>query len=94
MKLPDSRKGPNHPLLLIEWIDSCSTRGWNPPANISRAPTHCFSVGWLLEETSHVVLLVASAGLTPQDDFDDVAGQITIPKVAIVRRRVLASKRL
>lgn len=93
-RLPRSQRGPKTALLMVEWVDSCTTRGWIDPHSISKHAKSCFSVGWVIHEDDTVVSLAASAGLNDEDGFDSVDGHMTIPKVAIIRTKTLATSRL
>lgn len=92
--LPGSRKSPKHPLVLVEWVDSCTTAGWQFVSDISPTAKTCFSVGWIYRQSKQVVQLAASAGMTDSDGFDQVQGGITIPRGAIIRIKKLAKGRL
>lgn len=76
------------PLLYIEWLDHCSRKdgSWADPDELARElkPIVVSSVGWLIKETDHYLLLVSSnAG------GDNVGGDCLILKNCISRRRVL-----
>ncbi len=52
-------KPKEHPLVLVEWIDSCGlARKWHDPSIIEEyAPLKCKSVGWLgRKDTDYLVM--------------------------------------
>lgn len=68
----------------IEWLDSHSTHlpgTWHEPEALSNKITVIYSVGFILKESSKSVTLVSSV------TEGQVAGDITIPKVAIIKRK-------
>lgn len=79
---------------MVEWVDSCTTRGWINPLDISKAAKTAFTVGWVVHEDDKVLSLAGSAGMNDKDGFDSVDGHMTIPKVSIIRRRTLSKTRL
>jgi hypothetical protein len=79
-------------LVLIEWEDSHSGRGWQEMNQLKKAsePLYCRSVGWLAAEKNGCVVLVPHVS---GEKNDEVAvhgcGDLTIPKRAITRTTVL-----
>lgn len=76
--------------IYVEWDDSSS---WNRgpwvhqrDAKVER-PTRCKTLGFILEETSTHITLVGTS-----DGADYVSGDMTIPKSAIRKRRVVRWK--
>lgn len=83
------KKKKSMPLLLVEWVDSHSGKGWQPMSEIEAAarPIHCRSVGWLVSERSGTTVLVAHVSGENVDDIRQFgAGDMAIPTKAIVRR--------
>lgn len=79
-------------LVLIEWIDSHSGRGWQTLENLesSAKPLYCRSVGWLVSENKKCKVVVPHiAGEKNGDTVIQGCGDLTIPAKAIVRMRVL-----
>jgi len=72
-------------LLLIEWIDSCSSGGWKGKEDINTEPSHCFSVGLAFKETEEAITLVLSGA----NDTREYADTMTIPVGSIKRIREL-----
>jgi hypothetical protein len=88
-------RGPNVKLVMVEWVDSCSYGGiWKDPSELDGGAKTCFTVGWVIHENAKSLTLASSAGLNATDGFDQVAGDMTIPRAAITRTKVLAKKRL
>lgn len=78
-------------LVLIEWVDSYASSGWQEVSSIEPEVLVCRSVGWVIRETDST--LVVAPHLTDEDG--DAAptqanGLMTIPVCAIVSRRPLA----
>ena len=79
-------------LVLVEWVDSHSGRGWQDFDQLRAASTllHCRSVGWVAsEENGCVVLVPHISGEKNGDIALHGCGDLTIPKKAIVRTTVL-----
>jgi hypothetical protein len=83
----------NKPLVLIEWLDAHSGRGWQTEEQLSATaePLYCRSVGWLVKETEDCKVVVPHiSGERDGEQFLTGCGDLTIPTKAIVRLRVLA----
>lgn len=79
-------------LVLVEWLDSHSGRGWQQLEEIEQAaePLYCRSVGWLVKETKECKVLVPHiAGEANGDIILLGCGDLTIPIKAIKRLTVL-----
>jgi len=79
-------------LVLIEWLDSHSGRGWQTIEELERAaePLYCRSVGWLLKETKHCKVIVPHIGGEENGDILLLGcGDLTIPAKAIIKITVL-----
>jgi len=79
-------------LLMIEWVDSHSSRGWQDFETIenSAEALYCQSVGWLAAENKDVVSLVPHiAGERNGNQKLQGCGDLTIPKRAIIKTTVL-----
>lgn len=81
-------------LVLIEWLDSHSGRGWQDIENIRSAvtPLYCRTVGWLVAETEECKMIVPHiAGERNGDLMLQGCGDIAIPTVSIVKMTILQS---
>lgn len=81
-----------HKLVLIEWLDSHSGRGWQPLDEIQHEtePAHCRSVGWLVAQNKKSAVLVPHISGEKNGDLRLFGrGEITIPTKAVVRMTVL-----
>ena len=79
-------------LVLVEWLDAHSGRGWQDVAQIERAaePLYCRSVGWLVFESKDCKVLVPHvAGERNGEVMLQGCGDMTIPTSAIVKMKVL-----
>lgn len=79
-------------LVLIEWEDSHSGRGWQPMDRIAVAaePLFCQSVGWLLKETKDCKVIVPHIGGERNGDVMlQGCGDLVIPAKAITKMTVL-----
>lgn len=76
------------PLVVIDWVDSCSNGGvWHSADEVrSSEPSACRSVGWVVREDRRA--LVLASHLSPHQ----MSGDMCIPKKAITRRRRIAGK--
>lgn len=85
----DIKKQPD--ILLIDWIDSCSTSGWQH-SNDCKAEMlmTCQTVGFFVDETKD--RLCVGLNRTTKEGFTPFGELITIPKVAIKRKRKLKIK--
>ena len=84
---------PPYPLVFVRWLDSygCSSE-WSEISNADEPVSHeCLSVGWLVQETSEVIVLVPhySPAHKRIGAEEQGCGDMTIPKVAIKSRRIL-----
>lgn len=79
-------------LVLIEWLDSHSGRGWQTIEDFVRAsePLYCRSVGWLVSERKDCKVIVPHiAGEKNGNTMLQGCGDLTIPTKAIVKITVL-----
>ncbi len=77
-------------LVFVEWVDSHSGRGWQSLDDLKKAtePLYCQSVGWLINKnTSCWTIAPHVAG--QKQDATQYSGDITIPKRAIIRTKIL-----
>ena len=75
-------------LVLIEWLDSHSGRGWQTAEMLRQAaePLYCQSVGWLLSDTKDCKVLVPHIGGERDGDMMmQGCGDLVIPARAIVK---------
>ncbi len=70
-------------VLWVEWVDSTGRDGWQE-ADQDTGISDCLSVGFLHRETENSITLVQSYA-----DVGSWVGNITIPKVAIIRQHRL-----
>lgn len=67
-----------HPLVMIEWIDSASLRGWQDINHLSHGSSTIWSAGYLIKENKTDITI--STSITENGNCADA---ISIPKVAI-----------
>lgn len=80
------------PLLLVEWEDpSTLNTEWTCIGEIdSKRRVRCVSVGFLLKETRHAIILLPHVGYLDKPQRDrQTWGSIRIPVGCILRRKVL-----
>ena len=90
--LVDKHRRMKYKLVLIEWIDSHSGRGWKSIEEIEETaePLHCRSVGWLVKETKHVKVIVPHIGGEKNGNIIlQGCGDLTIPTKAIIKMTTL-----
>lgn len=68
--------------IYVEWVDSAASVGWYHPKNYDPAAFTVKSVGFVMQETKKTVVI--STSLAYNDKYAD---PLTIPKVAITKRR-------
>lgn len=77
----------------LEWVDSCSLTGnlWKSKDILLEASEidRCKTIGFVLKEDSESITIVNSFN----SDFELVSGDVTIPKCAIRKRRVVSWKK-
>src|SRR4051794_37471816 len=69
-------------LVLVEWIDSNSTSGWQDPETMRGTVERsmlCKSVGWLFFDGPDRICLIPN-----QAECESVSAAITIPRMAVV----------
>ena len=73
--------------LYIEWIDSSGLQGcWHDVETFKNAKlVTCKTIGFVVDENAETITLVGSHN----PDGDQVSGDMTIPKTAIKKRRVI-----
>jgi len=79
-------------LVLIEWMDSHSGRGWRDVSSLEQAavPLYCRSVGWLLADRKDCKVIVPHiAGEKNGEVLLQGCGDLTIPAKAIVKVTIL-----
>ena len=79
-------------LVMVEWLDSHSGRGWQPLHDIQDAsvPLRCRSVGWLASERNGCKVLVPHvSGEGNEGIVRQGCGDLTIPNKSIVKLTVL-----
>lgn len=78
-------------LLLVEWVDSHSKRGWNALDEVAEdcKTLPCRSVGWEVARRNGCIMLASSvSGGGNVREF--VSGDICIPMKCVVRIKVLS----
>ena len=79
-------------LVLVEWLDSHSGRGWQSPERITQAaePLYCQSVGWLFEDKKDCKVIVPHiAGQKGVDEVMQGCGDRTVPAASIIKMTTL-----
>lgn len=79
-------------LVLIEWLDAHSGRGWQTIDQLELAaePLYCRSVGWLAHERSDCKVIVPHvSGEKNGTTMLSGCGDLTIPNKCIVKLTVL-----
>lgn len=79
-------------IVLIEWLDSHSGRGWQDLDTIEEKalPLYCRSVGWLIKETEQCKVIVPHiSGEENEDIMLQGCGDLVIPTKSIVKMSVL-----
>lgn len=74
--------------MLVDWVDSASAHGWNHIEAINPELKVCTSVGFLINETKDSLIVACSLSFDP----DLCSGDISIPKVAILKRTRIKSE--
>lgn len=74
-------------VLLIDWLDSCSSHGWKNSNEVECEVSRCQSVGFLVAENE--VCIVLALNRTTQAGYKPFGDLITIPRPAIIRKRLL-----
>ena len=73
------------PLVLVNWVDSCSWHEWQSPESAAKAgPTQCRTVGWQITGTKKSISVVQSV-----NECDDVSETWIIPRSCVRRIRRL-----
>lgn len=75
-------------LIELDWIDSSSTHGWADPIPSHPDTMNIKSIGFLLCEDKSTITMSAHVARNGQSSHSP----ITIPKVAIIKRRNLGSR--
>lgn len=75
------------PIAEVIWKDSSTTHNWNSRADRARDAdvANCRSVGYLLKSDKKAISLTESC----DDDNDNVGCTTTIPKLAVVKVKIL-----
>ncbi len=79
-------------LLLVEWVDSHSGKGWQPLDTLAAetGPVYCRSVGWLVSDDNGTLVLVPHISGERNGNIRLFgAGDLAIPHKAIIRRKTL-----
>ncbi len=79
-------------IVLIEWMDSHSGRGWQDLDDLERkaSPLYCRSVGWIIKETEECKVIVPHiSGEENGNILLQGCGDLVIPTRAIVKVTLL-----
>ena len=79
-------------LVLVEWLDSHSGRGWQDFDRLQQAaePLYCRSVGWIVKENKKCKVLVPHLAGEKNGEINlQGCGDLTIPTAAIVKTTIL-----
>lgn len=79
-------------LVLVEWVDSHSGKGWQPMDEIKKNSKllYCRSVGWVANEDQNCISLTPHLSGEKNDSVVVYCcGDITIPKKSIVKIKVI-----
>lgn len=82
----------NKKLVMVEWVDSHSGRGWQSLEELEEVaePLYCISVGWLIKETERCKVIVPHiSGEENGNIILQGCGDITIPQNAILKESLL-----
>jgi hypothetical protein len=82
-------------LVLIEWLDSHSGRGWQTIDQLESTakPLYCRSVGWIVSENEDCMVIVPHIGGEKQGEIMfQGCGDLTIPTKAILKITILKEK--
>lgn len=76
------------PIVYVEWVDSSCLPNvtWFPISEIDNQVSRIATVGFLVAESKDCITLVRQYGF---EENPGVGGDITIPKAAITKRKVL-----
>ncbi len=91
-------KRRQHDIVEVHWIDSssCGAETWNDISSFLKNKTETLewrSIGYLIFETDDRIGICASLSLHEDSEhfgIGQVSGTMTIPKIAIVKMRVLS----
>ena len=81
-------KKPFMPLVLVEWVDSHSGRGWKDLTELDSITEalFCKSVGWLRMKTKDIITIVPHiAGEQSTELVLQGCGDMTIPRKSILK---------
>jgi hypothetical protein len=82
----------NNKLVLVEWQDSYNiTTNWELISQMPKLISMiCVSVGWITQETKDYILIVPHiSDIKNKNSLGTGCGVMSIPKSAIVKRKVL-----
>ncbi len=73
-----------YPLVMVKWIDSATTHGWQHPEELEQiGPAEITSFGLLVRETKYFIVISTSE----TNAYGTVAHPMAIPRVAIRKLR-------
>jgi len=74
-------------IYLIDWIDSVSNPGWKNGDGLNPPLAQCQTVGFYVSESEEALTVALNRGET--NCYSPYGDLISIPKVAIKRKRIL-----
>ncbi len=72
-------------LVLVEWLDSFASVGWQEVAGIDCDALPCCSVGWLVDQSETAIVLSPHLTEARDDVPEQGNGVMTIPLCAVTR---------
>ena len=79
-------------IVRVDWVDSSSVSGrpWVDMEDLRREPNlECITIGCIVRESKTSVTIASSFAYGHDGQATQAIGDITIPKVAIKKRRIL-----
>jgi hypothetical protein len=76
----------------IKWVDSVSSLGhWIVPDELKFEERYCYSIGYVIKENDKLLYIAAhvSFNIDDKEKYDQIAGEILIPKCSIIERNVI-----
>ncbi len=88
------RRGPDYPLVVVEWVDSARGESWRFVGDLKHGISSVFSVGWLYHRSKEAIRLAPHISLETDGTPDQLVGDMLIPRRAIVRTTTLSRRSL
>lgn len=77
-----------YPIVLVDWVDSQSGRGWVYAGDAQTEPAECQSAGFLVHQNRRC-LTISDAVHLDQGEVEQVHKTMAIPRAAVRRVRTL-----